>query len=481
MSLSTTEIDTLLDEIASNLTGGWIQKVYQPLPRCILLEIRSKGRTLRLFLSADPETARLHLVSQRYPNPDFPPKFCQFLRAHILGSRIDGMERILDDRIIRIRLTNQDGPCSLIGALTGKSADLLVLDSQDLIRTSLNFGEKAKGKSYRPPTEPHHSLPIKTQGPQDFSGNPLPGDLDPSGKHFPLSLAIEHRYQQRDMVLARQRARQARTSQINKRIKQTKRRITALQADREKAGRYQDYARYGELLKSGLDAIAKGQNTVTVTDYFDETLPDLVLPVDPAKSPHANMDDYFKKHRKYLSAEKKIQPRLEKTEQELNALQKERANLDAETDDPMSEWGHVQRLNPTMPTMAQREPRKKAAPARSGPFRKFTSTDGIPIYVGRNARENEELTLKFARSDDLWLHARGTPGSHVVVRLEKGAVPPHETLRDAATLALLYSDLKKSGKGEVIYTQKKVGQKGQGASPRDRDRDTRKIPLRQLG
>ena len=75
--------------------------------------------------------------------------------------------------------------------------------------------------------------------------------------------------------------------------------------------------------------------------------------------------------------------------------------------------------------------------------------------MGRNAKENEELTFRFAKSDDVWLHARGAPGSHVVVRLAKGAEPPPETLRDAATLALFYSDLKKSGKGEVIHTRRK--------------------------
>lgn len=85
--------------------------------------------------------------------------------------------------------------------------------------------------------------------------------------------------------------------------------------------------------------------------------------------------------------------------------------------------------------------------------------------VGKSARDNEELTFGVARSDDLWLHARGTPGSHVVVRLEKGANPSPETIKDAATLALLYSDLKKSGKGEVIYTYKKYVRKTKGQKP----------------
>ena len=102
---------------------------------------------------------------------------------------------------------------------------------------------------------------------------------------------------------------------------------------------------------------------------------------------------------------------------------------------------------------------------RQGPFRRFTSSDGLAIYVGRNARANDELTFGVAKSDDLWLHARGTPGSHVVVRLEKGADVPPETLRDAATLALLYSDLKKSGKGDIIYTRRKWVKKAKGQAP----------------
>ncbi len=111
-----------------------------------------------------------------------------------------------------------------------------------------------------------------------------------------------------------------------------------------------------------------------------------------------------------------------------------------------------------------RVPQERGA-ARRGPFRRFTSSDDLPIYVGRNAQENDDLTFRFAKSDDLWLHARGTPGSHVIVRLEKGGEPPLETLKDAATLALLYSDLKKSGKGDVMFTKKKWVRKARGQAP----------------
>src|SRR5205823_10910509 len=97
-----------------------------------------------------------------------------------------------------------------------------------------------------------------------------------------------------------------------------------------------------------------------------------------------------------------------------------------------------------------------------GPFRLFVSADGLPIFVGRNAAENEALTFGLARSHDLWFHASGTPGSHVVMRIEKGIAAPPESVRDAATLALQYSDLKKSGKGEVIYATRNTVRKVKG-------------------
>jgi predicted ribosome quality control (RQC) complex YloA/Tae2 family protein len=85
--------------------------------------------------------------------------------------------------------------------------------------------------------------------------------------------------------------------------------------------------------------------------------------------------------------------------------------------------------------------------------------------VGKTAKDNDHLTFKVGKPDDLWLHARGTPGSHVIVRLEKGQSIPHETLKDAATLTLWFSDLRKSGKGEVIYTLRKFVKKAKGQKP----------------
>jgi len=147
-----------------------------------------------------------------------------------------------------------------------------------------------------------------------------------------------------------------------------------------------------------------------------------------------------------MAAERELVPRIAQAEGELNALERQIASIEQGTWTPPAE-GRPARSNPVVK-------RDTSAPAR-GPFRRFTSGDGLPIFVGRNARENDQLTFGLAKNDDLWLHVRGASGSHVVVRLTKGSDPPPETLRDAATLALLYSDLKKSGKGEIVYTRRK--------------------------
>jgi predicted ribosome quality control (RQC) complex YloA/Tae2 family protein len=257
--------------------------------------------------------------------------------------------------------------------------------------------------------------------------------------------------------------RQSRLTGIRKRIKKASRRLEALQTDLDKAARFRDHARYGELLKTNLDKIRKGQERITVIDYFDPSTPELVIPLDASKSPKGNLDDYFKKYRKHLSAEREIRPRLEAMMRELDALRTELTAVER------GEWTPVRPeqapLRGISPSRHKPSAVSQQRSARAGPFRRFESVDGLPIYVGRNARENEALTFNMARSDDLWLHARGTPGSHVVVRLEKGANPLPETIKDAATLALQYSDLKKSGKGEVIYTKRKWVRKVKGQSP----------------
>ena len=452
MALTVTELAAVVEEIAPVLAGGWIQKIYQPTERTVVLEIRAPGRTHRLLISCQPETARLHFTTGAFQNPPTPPPFCQFLRAHLQGARIDQIEQIQGDRIVHLALSAREGPCRLVAELTGKTSNLLVLDDGGRIRQDLNGVKDLVGQRYVPP--PHLQRERGGADHARFSQDILESP-------FPLSTAIEAHYHGTEVISVVASLQNTRAGILRKSIKKLRRRIEAWHEDLAKAEKFKPYARYGELIKANLGTIRKGQTDVTVVDYFDEELPNLTIPLDQTKTPQGNMDDYFRKHRKHLAAERELHPRIEEGQKELETLRQEMTALEQGTWQPPDKPQLAVRAR----TLSRTGGGKGRQEQRQGPFRRFTSSDGLAIYVGRNARENDELTFGVAKSDDLWFHARGTPGSHVVVRLEKGAGVPPETLRDAATLALLYSDLKKSGKGDIIYTRRKWVKKAKGQAP----------------
>ncbi|MBH0191280.1 MAG: fibronectin-binding domain-containing protein, partial [Nitrospira sp.] len=439
MALNRAELERVLGEITPLLHGGWIQKIQQPTADTLIFDVRTPGQTHRLLISARPETSRLHLTSHHPPNPPTPPAFCQFLRAHFQGAKIDAIRQVPNDRVVEISFTGKEGTQTLVCELTGKKANILILNAERQVIRELAHQRDRIGQPYVAP--PHREqVPQETQ-PIRFTGS--------TGTQAPISAEIDAHYRDKESILAVDHAKEARRQILKRTIKKEQRRVAAWQEDLSKAATYHGYARYGELIKANLSTIAKGAERITVIDYFDERLPEVTIPLNSAKSPQGNMDDYFRKHRKYLAADRELTPRIAQAEHELRRLREELLTIEHGTWTPPAAPLTTPRT--TIHTAALKR-RPSGDAQRHGPFRRFVSTDGLPIFVGRNARENDELTFGLAKSDDLWLHARGTPGSHVLVRLGKGAEPPVETLRDAATLALLYSDLKKSGKGEVVYT-----------------------------
>jgi predicted ribosome quality control (RQC) complex YloA/Tae2 family protein len=526
MALNSAEVSRVLDEIAPAILGGSVQKIFQPAQDAITLEIHKQHRTVLLLLSADPDTARIHLLRSRPANPPAPPDFCQFLRAHLEGGRLVGVEQWRGDRIVRLTIAGHDGPLLLVAELTGRGANLLVLNAEEKILRALHTRPlhppppdapgRAPSRSHPPALGPpkralsplaqarssaarsghplpsiatgHMSgvqvdppLPTHTRPPQARRDAPLPeeryavplggpwiatvhshAETGPATQGFPISEEMERRYEQQETEREQATLQRVRLGKLRKALKKTTRRLESLTGDLDKAARYRDYARYGELLKTRLSDIAKGQDRIAVVDYFDPALPELVLPLNPAKDANGNMQDYFRKYRKHLAAEREIRPRLEATEQELKVLRLELEALEH------SEWPPATSSG-AEPTRSRRllaaSGTNRKESKSGGPFRRFTSADGLPIFVGRNARENEQLTFGLARSHDLWFHARGVPGSHVLLRVEKGVAPPAASIRDAGTLALLYSGLKKSGKGEVMYAKRSDVRKIKGKTP----------------
>ncbi|MCP9470362.1 MAG: NFACT family protein [Nitrospira sp.] len=449
MTLHKTEIEQVVAEIVPALRGGWIQKVEQPADSTIIFHVRVPGRTHRLLISCRPETTRLHLTRHSLPNPPTPPAFCRFLRAHVQGARVDDIRQIPNDRIVEIACTSRHGVRTVVCELTGKQADILVIDADRRVLHGLFNRRNLVGHPYVHPA-PRQNEDLDTKQIRFIGGG-----------NGSISCTIDDYYSEKESTLTRAHAEAIRRRALQQAVKKERRRIDAWRDDLARAAGYRDYARYGELIKANIGAIKKGADMVTVTDYFDEHLREITIPLDPMKSPQDNMVEYFKKHRKYLAAERELNPRIEQAMRKVVQYQDELQAIEAGTWTPPPP--------PTPRAVSTGQARHLLSPRsgtkRSDPFRRFLSFDGLPIFVGRNARENDELTFGVARSEDLWFHARGAPGSHVVVRLEKGADPPPETVLDAAALALLYSDLKKSGKGEVIYTRRKWVKKAKGRAP----------------
>jgi predicted ribosome quality control (RQC) complex YloA/Tae2 family protein len=449
MALNATEIQRLLDELSPILVRGRIQKIYQPGDRLLIFEFRVPGETHRLLISCEPETARIHLISRPLHNPSSPPSFCRFLRAHVQGARVENIRQVGHDRIVIFDVSTRHGPRTMVCQLGRHNANLLVLDERGHVLRDLNGRQNLVGRPYEAPAQ---------RGPGSMEEQAAWSDAQSQSHRFPVSGAIEAHYEDKERMLTADRTRQERLRVLRKSLAKTRRRIEAWREDLAKAAAFRDYARYGELIKANLRAITTGMDGITLVDYYDASLPEVTLPLDPTKSALQNMNEYFKKHRKHLTAERELHPRIASAEQEVDALRREITAIEEGT------WTAPPAHSDLPTTMADSRLRHSDA-KRRGPFRRFMSADGLPIFVGRNAKENEELTFRFANSDDLWLHARDAPGSHVVIRLPKGADPPLETLREAATLALLYSDVKKSGKGDVIYTRRKWVKKAKGQSP----------------
>jgi predicted ribosome quality control (RQC) complex YloA/Tae2 family protein len=460
MALNLVDLETVLAEIQPVLTGGWIQKIHQPQDLALTLDVRSPGASVMVYICAEPRLARLHFVSKKYPNPPTPPPFCQFLRSHLEGGRIEEVTQQPGDRLVYIKIRKDEKAYMLVIALLGNRANVLLLNEERMFLRSLKESRFQIGERFVPPaTRSSPSSQLSSIRREGEIENTSPEEESFAAK-YPVSAAMEAYYDKKEKEENQHRLHEQQLAHARKSLKVAKGKLRALQEDLQKAERYREYARYGELMKSALHDLRKGQESATLTDYFDPALPTLTLPLDPAKDPVRNMEEYFRKHHKYLGAQEHLLPRIETQQQKVAKLEEQLIQVEQGIMDSEFTSKTPKKLQP-LPT--SRPSKVRQAPAQG--YRTYTSADGISILVGKTAKDNDHLTFKVGKPDDLWLHARGTPGSHVIVRLEKGQTVPHETLKDAATLTLWFSDLRKSGKGEVIYTLRKFVKKSKGQKP----------------
>jgi len=208
-----------------------------------------------------------------------------------------------------------------------------------------------------------------------------------------------------------------------------------------------------------LHQIGKGQETITLQNYYDENLPMVTIPLSTRLTPSQNAQSYYKKYRKAKVAEQYATQQLVQIEKDLALLEGALDDLEkCETSTDLAEIRYVLTESGFLRPDASQRKKKKLPEGK--PYR-FTAPDGTLIEVGKNSIQNDRLTLH-ARGNETWLHAQGIPGSHVIIRSE--SEPDDETLLYAAKLAAYYSKGRNHPALPVDYTKRKYVKKSANAA-----------------
>lgn len=223
-----------------------------------------------------------------------------------------------------------------------------------------------------------------------------------------------------------------------------------------------DLQRCGELLKANLKRIRRGWGKVKVTDYYSEGQPEIVIELAKEKTPLENMKAYFKRARKLRNGRPKIEREMALAREEITRLE----GLSVSVANVSSLEDFEERAGEVEAALAPKKSRKPKGMSRLklGP-RRFVSSEGYDILVGRNQRQNDRLTLTIASGRDLFMHAGGSPGSHVIIRASAKGGPPKQTMLEAANLAIYYSKSRNRRYAEVSWTHVKHVSKPRGAKP----------------
>jgi predicted ribosome quality control (RQC) complex YloA/Tae2 family protein len=246
---------------------------------------------------------------------------------------------------------------------------------------------------------------------------------------------------------------------INEKEKNEKK-IEKLEKTLEEARNADQYQLSGELLTANLYAAEKGMKEIEVINYYDENGATMVIPLDPQKTPSENAQKFFTKYQKAKTAAGIVKEQIDKAREEAAYFESLMQQVEAastkdieEIREELAEGGYIR--------IRQKKQNKKTANAKPL-LDRYTATDGTEIYVGKNNKQNDYLTNKLAARDEIWLHTKDIPGSHVVIR---DKTPSDGTILEAAKLAAYFSKARSSGSVPVDYTQVRHVKKPSGAKP----------------
>ena len=515
----------MVEELRAELLNGRIQKINQPFDQELVLQIRSNRQSHRLLLSAHPVFGRIQLTETTFENPAQPSTFIMVLRKYLQGAVIESIEQIENDRIVEITVSNKneigdDIQATLIIEIMGKHSNILLVDksSNKVLEVIKHIGFSQN--SYRtllpgatyiapPSTEALNPFTIKDEKlfeilqTQELTAKNLqslfqglgrdtaielenlltddrlskfrdffkqetnPCLTDKSFSCVPFSTKIEGRFSSLSQLLDVFYKDKAERDRVKQQASELIRRVeNELQKNRQKLKKQEkellatenaeEFRQKGELLTTFLHQVPNDQDQVVLDNYY--TNQPITISLDKALTPNQNAQKYFKRYQKLKEAVKYLTDLIEETKATILYLESvetvlSQAGLDeiAEIREELIQTGFIRRR--------QREKIQK----RKKPEKYLASDGKTIILVGRNNLQNEELTFKIARKEELWFHAKDIPGSHVVI--SGNLNPSDEVKTDAAELAAYFSKGRLSNLVQVDMIEVKKLNKPTGGKP----------------
>lgn len=539
----------VLHELRETLTGGKVDKIYQPARDEVIFHMRTGGGNVKLLLSASPAHPRAQLTEVPQENPDNPPMFCMLLRKHLTGARLlelsqPPLERLAEFRFETLNELGDRVERRLILECIGRKSNLILLDGEGRITDCMRRMDADLSArrplipglfyQYPEPTAKQNPLTLTEEAlrgllrnaPEDtpwdkwlldtFTGiSPLiareaafragedAGALEEQfvrlvedvkeNNFMPVSLIREgsavdfsflpilqygpgtelRRYESFSALLdsfyaareAQERVKQKGQDfikQVRNARDRVARRVVSQEKELEATRDRERLRQFGDIITSNLYAMERGMNVLHAQDFYDTEGGEVDIPLDPLKTPQQNAAKYYKDYNRAKTAEQVLTVQIAKGKQELDYLDSVLENISlAEGDRDLQEirqeladTGYLRRQK----TAAKREKRVVSKPME------FRSTAGLRISVGKNNGQNDRLTTREARKDDIWLHTQKIHGSHVILHTG-GAEPDRESLREAAVLAAWFSQGREGSNVPVDHTAVKFVKKPAGARP----------------
>lgn len=514
----------MTEELRRELLGGRIQKINQPFEQELVLQIRSNRKSHKLLLSAHSVFGRVQLTETTFENPAVPNTFIMVMRKYLQGAVIEAIQQVDNDRILEISVSNKNEigdsvAVTLVIEIMGKHSNIILLDkasgkiieaikhvgfSQNSYRTILpgsTYVAPPQTGSLNPFTVGDEKLfqilhtedlePKRLQ--QMFQGlgrdtaTELSGRLTADNlktfrtffasptqpslteKSFSALLFSDSKTQMSTLseLLDTFYKDKAERDRVNQQASELIRRVeNELEKNRKKLGKQEEellatenaeeFRQKGELLTTFLHQVPNDQDQVELDNYY--TGEKIVIALDKALTPNQNAQRYFKRYQKLKEAVKHLTSLIEETRTTILYLESVETALAqaslteiAEIREELIQTGFIRRR--------QREKIQK----RQKP-EKYLATDGQTIIlVGRNNLQNDELTFKMAKKDELWFHAKDIPGSHVVIT--GNLQPSDEVKTDAAELAAYFSKARLSNLVQVDMIEAKKLNKPTGGKP----------------